>query len=271
MEDKNTVARHGRQAGEQFSVRDRRPNKDRNWEAVMRILGLVLMIVGIVFELLLILARLGGGKVSPAPFVVSAMIFVVGMRLRSYGKGINQKESLSGMGEATPSPSESPTMELPVTPAVTAVIVNRAARSRRIIGIIIVSGLVFFLLLGEGIDLAVSSPGGLKALPFLTCAGLLFGLIVGWIWVFPRELTIRKDLRDSTYLRTSGPVRVVQVYGGWLLRLSDRSFLTEARPAKALGKLTRATVDYSRHAHMIFEIRNDSGQIVYSEFEKVQY
>ena len=131
--------------------------------------------------------------------------------------------------------------------------------------IIIACGLAFFLLLGEGIDLAVSSPSGFKALPFMAGAALLFGLIVGVIWIFTRERPIRKDLRDSSYLRTTGPVQVVPVYGGWLLRLSDRAFLIDARPAKVLANLTSASVDYSRHAHIVFEIRNDSGQIVYPE------
>jgi hypothetical protein len=234
----------------------------------MRIFGWILMIAGVVFELLFVLARAGGGRISPTAFIIPAMIFIVGMRLRTYGKGIKQQQSPSSTGDAsnaaTP-PSQSPTTELAITPAVSAVIMRQSARSRRVMTITIGCGLAFFLLLGEGIDLAVSSPSGLKALPFTAGAGLLFGLIVGGIWIFTRERPIRKDLRDLTYLRTSGPVQVVPIYGGWLLRLSDRAFLTDVRPAKVLKTLTWATVDYSRHAHIIFEIRNDSGQIVYSE------
>ena len=111
----------------------------------------------------------------------------------------------------------------------------------------------------------MSSPTSPKLLPIMLAAtGLFFGLVVGGIHVFQRERPVRRDLRDSTYLRTSGPVQVVSLYGGSLLRLEDRAFLADPPPAKVLRNLTWATVDYSRHAHVIFEIRDQSGQVVYS-------
>ena len=63
-------------------------------------------------------------------------------------------------------------------------------------------------------------------------------------------------------------MQVVSVYGGSLLRLTDRAFLTSGRPVKVLQNLNWATVDYSRRAHLIFQIRDNTGKAVYSEFQQ---
>ena len=82
------------------------------------------------------------------------------------------------------------------------------------------------------------------------------------------EWPVRQDLDDPTYLRTSGPIQVEPLFGGNLLRLADRAFLLKGRssiPAMAqLAKLNWATVDYSRHAHVILRVSDRSGNAVYS-------
>jgi hypothetical protein len=232
----------------------------------MRIWGLVLMIVGIVFEILLLLALLGGGKDLVLGILVSAGLIAMGWKFRTYGKGIRQQEPASATSEVSPEapPPHSPTVELPVTPVISAAFMRQVARWRRITAIIMACGMTFFLVPAAVLYLAMS-PTSPNLLPILLAAtGLFFGLVVGGVHVFQREIPVRRDLRDSTYLRTSGPVQVVSLYGGSLVRLEDRAFLADPAPGKVLRNLTWATVDYSKHAHVIFEIRDQSGQVVYS-------
>ncbi|HMK37506.1 MAG TPA: hypothetical protein VK463_20710 [Desulfomonilaceae bacterium] len=232
----------------------------------MRIFGLALMIVGIVFEVLLLLALLGGGKDLVLGMLISAGLIVTGWKLRTYGQGISQQQSAAA-SEVSPEaqPPHSPTVEMPVTQAISAAFIRQVARWRRITAIIIACGMAFFLVPAVGIYLAMSSPLSHISFPIILAAtALFFGLIVGVIHVFQREIPVRRDLRDATYLRTVGPVQVVSLYGGSLLRLADRAFLAEPPPAKVLRNLTWATVDYSRHAHVIFEIRDQTGRVVYS-------
>jgi hypothetical protein len=130
--------------------------------------------------------------------------------------------------------------------------------------ILIAVGMSFFLLLGAIIQFTVSSSGGIGVFPFMVSASLAFALIVGGIWTLSSQRPARRDLHESTFLRTSGPVQLVPVFGGYLLRLVDKSFLLNSRDTTfAITKLSWATLDYSRHAHLIFEIRNYSGQSVY--------
>ncbi len=171
----------------------------------MRISGLVLMIVGLVLEILLLLALLGGGKDLVLGFLVAAGVIAMGWKLRTYGKGIRQQEPASATGEigtkAAPLP-HSPTVELPVTPETSAAFIRQVARWRRITAIIMACGMAFFLIPAVVLYLAMSSPTSPKLLPIILAAtGLFFGLVVGGIHVFQRERPVRRDLRDSTYLK----------------------------------------------------------------------
>lgn len=226
----------------------------------MRIFGLVVLILGIAFELLFTIARLGGAEVSPTAFGVGAFLIISGWRLRTYGRGIGQGKAFSATGPAP----RSGTIELLLTPAVAALISRETARSRRVTVIATASGMSFFLLLGAIIPVVFPSPGGFGAFPFIVSASLAYGLLVGGILVFSSLRPLCHDLRESTILRTSGPIEIVQLFGGYLLKLVDRSFLVNSRAAAAaIMKLNWATVDYSRNAHLIFEIRDRSGQSVY--------
>jgi len=228
----------------------------------MRIFGIVLFILGITFELLFTIALLGGAEVSPTAFGVGAMLIVSGWRLRTYGRGIGQRRA--SRAPVANSASHFGTVELPLTPAASTLISREIARSRRVTAIVIASGMSFFLLLGAIISLAFSSPGGFSVFPLMVSASLAYGLMMGGILLFSSLRPVCRDLRESTILRTSGPVELVPLFGGYLLKLMDRSFLLNSRvTAAAMMKLSWATVDYSRHAHLIFEIRDHSGQSVY--------
>ena len=137
-------------------------------------------------------------------------------------------------------------------------------RSRRILAILIASGMSFFVLAGVALSLAIPQASRFAVCVFLAGIGLVFALIAGAIWTLTREWPIRRDLRESTYLQTGGPVQLVAVYGGWLLRTADRAFHIDSHPAKVLQNMSWAVVDHSRHSHIIFEVRDRSGKRVYS-------
>jgi len=165
------------------------------------------MIVGLVFEILLLLALLGGGKDLVLGFLVATGVIAMGWKLRTYGKGIRQQEPASATSEVGTEapPPRSPTVELPFTPAISAAFIRQVARWRRITAIIMACGMTFFLVPAAVLYLAIF-PTSPKLLPILLAAtGLFFGLVVGGIHVFQREIPVRRDLRDSTCLRTSGP------------------------------------------------------------------
>jgi hypothetical protein len=235
----------------------------------MRLLGFVLLILGIIFALLFVLAWLGGGKNLHSGFVITAILITMGWRLYTSGTGFAQRQASAAPAahahlEPVPAP-QSPTVELPCPAAVSALIARRMARAQRVIALVIAGGMAFFFVLGVGMDLTVPSPSGLKALPFLAPISVAFGLIVGGSWLVTGARPLRRDLHEPTYLRTSGPVQLVPLPGGAVLRLADRAFLVDARLAATMPQnLTWATVDYSRHAHIIFEVRDRSGQRVYA-------
>lgn len=155
----------------------------------MRIFGLCLVIVGIVFEILLLLALLGGGKDLVLGFLVAAWLIAMGLKLRTYGKGIRQQEPASATSEvgSEAPPSNSPTVELPFTPAISAAFIRQVARWRRITAIIMACGMTFFWVPAAVLYWAMSSPTNSKLLPIVLAAtGLFFGLVVGGIHVFQR-------------------------------------------------------------------------------------
>jgi hypothetical protein len=92
------------------------------------------------------------------------------------------------------------------------------------------------------------------------CAIMIF--TIAWLTSL---MPVRRDLRSSTILRTTGPVQVVAVVGGAMLRLADRAFLMNGREGMAaLSKLEWGTVDHSAHGHVILGAWAKDGRCVYS-------
>ena len=116
--------------------------------------------------------------------------------------------------------------------------------------ILIVSIVVCFLGLGAFLDRTIASPPGLdtvRALPILAIMSLCAAVLLGGLWFFQFGWPVLRDLRESTYLRTSGPIQVGNVMGGNVLRLADRAFLIYKVPAVApLAKLEIESDDSAR-------------------------
>ncbi len=242
----------------------------------MRIVGYVVLVLGILFAIFFGLAELGGGHLGLTPFYVTFILIVIGAGLARSGKGILQEKPAAAPAQASTQSAPAPghpaapaggfsTVEIPLTPEVAALIARQSARAQRILRYIVGGFLVFFVGLGVVLAATDKTPGGGRT--FL----LIFGgigvvtafLIYGISWLTSQR-PVRRDLRGTTYLRTTGPVEVVSLRGGGMLRLADRAFLMNGRGGtKELRTLNWGTVDYSPHGHVILGAWDREGRCVY--------
>lgn len=243
----------------------------------MRILGYVVLVIGILFAILFALAELGGGHLGLVPFYVSFILIVIGGTLARSGKGIVQEKPAAAPGQVSTQTAPAPgqpaapaggfsTVEIPLTPEVAALIARQSARAQRILLYIVGGFLVFFVGLGAVIGATDKTPGEGRTFLFIfggigvVTAFLIYG--ISWLTT---QRPVRRDLRGTTYLRTTGPVQVVSMRGGGLLRLADRAFLMNGRGGmKQLSSLNWGTVDYSPHGHVILGAWDREGRFVYS-------
>lgn len=126
------------------------------------------------------------------------------------------------------------------------------------------------LLLGLGVVLDYSdssslSPHSMAGLTICGIIGLFVILGLDGTWMLKIGGPARRDRRGSTYLRTSGPVQVVDLgQAGHILRLADRAFTPPNSQATAqLAKMGWAIVDHSRHAHVVLAVWDWNGANVY--------
>ena len=238
----------------------------------MRIWGHVLVVIGFLFLILFLLAALGGGHIGVLPFLIAVFVIGIGGKFIRSGKGIVQATpaATAQIAGGVPSGSaavagQSPTVEMAMSPEVAAIIARHIARSWRIV-LYLAGGFVVFFGGLSGV-LAILSKGGGDG--FLL-AGLLGGigvatalLIIVISWLTTRR-PVNRDLRRAIYLRTTGPIQVVPISGGGMLRLADRAFLMNGRAGLSeLSKLNEGRVDYSPHGHVILAAWDSQGRRVY--------
>ena len=236
----------------------------------MRIWGWVLLILGILFLVMFVLAEFGGGHVGFVPFFVSAFLILMGWNLKKSGGGILQSKPAENAGAGSPGHSNAPaaefsTVELPLTPEIAAVIARQSARAKKIL--LYVAGGFCVLFVGLGIVLGATDKTPGEGKTFLAIFGLIgiasALMIYGLSWLTSMK-PVRRDLRGTTYLRTTGPVEVVSLGNGAMLRLADRAFLIDQRyGATELGALGWGRVDYSPHGHVILGAWDKDGNSVY--------
>jgi hypothetical protein len=244
----------------------------------MRIFGNVVLVIGILFLILFALAEAGGGHIGFVPFFVSGFMILMGAQLRKSGRGIVQPNPAGtaehpgvpaapapGQPAAAFTPAQVFTVEMPLTPEIAALIAAQTARARRILLYVVAGSIVFFT--GMGIVFSVTNvapgQGTFLLLLFgglgLATAGMIYG--ISWLTMLK---PVRRDLRGTTYLRTTGPVQVVRIATGAMLRLADRAFLIDSRYGFAqLSALSWGTVDYSPHGHVILGAWDAQGRSVY--------
>jgi hypothetical protein len=236
----------------------------------MRIWGWVLLILGVLFLLMFVLAEFGGGHVGFVPFFVSAFLILMGWNLRNSGKGILQSKPAEDAGAGTRGQpaavaAEFSTIELPLTPEIAAVIAQQSARAKKLLYYVAGGFCVLFIVLGAVLGVTDKTPGeGKTFLMIFGLIGIASGSMIYGIWWITAMKPVRRDLRGTTYLRTTGPVEVVSLGNGAMLRLADRAFLIDQRyGATELGALGWGRVDYSPHGHVILAAWNKDGQSVY--------
>ncbi len=239
----------------------------------MRIWGWVLLILGILFLVMFVLAEFGGRHVGFVPFFVSAFLILMGWNLKKSGRGILQSKPAENAGAGspgTPGQSNAPaaefsTVELPLTPEVAAVIARQSARAKKILLYVAGGFCVLFVGLGVVLGATDKKPGeGMTFLAIFGSIGIASALMIyGLSWLTSMK-PVRRDLRGTTYLRTTGPVEVVSLGNGAMLRLADRAFLIDQRyGATELGALGWGRVDYSPHGHVILGAWDKDGNSVY--------
>jgi len=249
----------------------------------VRIFGYVLLAVGILLAILFAMAELGGGQVGIAPFVIALFLVSIGWRLRTYGSGITApggraappatpgRGAQAGPGATSGTPDSAratavPTVEIPMTPEAAAAIARQSARSRRLLLYVVAGGLLFFLALGVATYWGDADRAeGRTLLAIFSGAGVAFAVLCGGISWLTTQWPVQRDLRLPAYLRTTGPLELVSISGGYMLRLADRAFLMNGRAgSKELSGLNWATVDHTPHGHVLLAAWNREGVRVYA-------
>src|ERR1039457_2652063 len=231
----------------------------------MRILGWVLIGLGIGGASLALFGPRGGSFSAVRALTVGLILVGTGWTLRARGPGVKPKVPYAGLGTAleqlAPDASEG-TFDIPVTPEVSAIVARDGARQTRGLAIAVAGAIGFGQLLGLVLYLW-NSPREFWVYLLGAGIGALSALMIGIVGVVIGALA-RRDRRELTYLRTTGPIRLDSIQGGFILRLAERSFTVDSkRVAPALRDLDWASIDYSRHAHVVLAVRNQAGVDVY--------
>jgi hypothetical protein len=229
----------------------------------MRIGGWILFVLGAAVCLLsfVILFR---GDGFPLRILVYGIIFMVaGLRLKTYGTGITQPSASAAAANATAAPS--PTSELPLTAGAANAIRASMKKSLRdsFLMFAFTAGLPLLIMavaLYFNQDVLSSPNRRYLVIPVAICGGA--GLLFGGIVFLTSWLPLRRDLRETTYWVTAGPIQIVALTNSSLLRLADRAFLVRKDAAKQLAGLDWARVHHTKHAHLILGAWRQSGTSV---------
>ena len=227
----------------------------------MRIAGYVILIASSLFLILFVMAELGGGHVGILPFFISVFLAALGWSFVKSGKAIVQVQVPAG-GIAEPA-----TVEMPMFPGIAMVVAQQNARDWRRVLYVAGGFIVVFAIIGALIDLLNAAPGeGAAMLGAFGGVGVATAVIIAGISWLGMRLPVKRDLRAAHYLRTTGPMQVVAIpfSSGATLRLADRAFLMNGTAViRALGRISRGTVDYSAHGHVILAAWDSQGRKVY--------
>lgn len=228
----------------------------------MRIWGYIVFIIGIIFVILFILAKMGGGHMSPLPFIIALFLIAAGIKLIKSGKGILLSKTTPRSLSIS---EESFTKKMPMSHEISMIIDEQCAKNWKIIRYLAIGYILFFFLLGGILGFVDKKPQeGISLAILFGLLGIFVSLIVvGAFWLISRR-PLKKDLQENCYLRTKGPIQMIPFYGSGILRLADRAFLINGNYGiKELSKINEGTVDYTAHAHVILAAWNKTGQQVY--------
>jgi hypothetical protein len=236
----------------------------------MRIAGNIFLVLGILMFIAFAII-VSTSDMSAGALVIPVLVILMGIQFRRAGSGILRdapsSTSAPGTGSSAAVSAETPagTVEIPMTPEVNAAIAREYSRAKKWHWILIVAPLVLFFALGLALGTSGDNPEE-KRQYFVIFAGLgvflaaLFGLIL-WLWLVR---PVAADLGATSFLRTTGPVELVYIRNGYVLRLADRAFILRGRecvkPLKALGW---GTVDHSPRGHVVLAAWDRQGNSVF--------
>ncbi len=216
----------------------------------MRVLGWISFALGVLFVVPGLILLVGGDDLSRR--VTGAVMLLGSARLIVVGR------ALAGIRRTKRASSAS--VAVPVTPVLVALIGEILARERRTVVRTIGIGVAAWLVLATGASLTMSHPSA--AVGFVVTSSVIalaVGGVVGGLWLALAERPVRRDLRESTCLRASGALRL----RGRTLHIPGESFVVPRPVATALAGVDRGTVDYTRHARVVLEVRDGGGTPVY--------
>jgi len=241
----------------------------------MRIAGWIFLALGTAVILSFAILAIGQGDFSPRLLYVGLTTLMVGQSMRAYARvtpytadpdaPVVESAASSAPGSAIHS---GPTVEMPMTPSAAAVIRVAPRKGLAIFGIVLGSAFAIALVISFIYDRAPADPG--SPAPNNTVAVVVSMSLVSFLclvmWAIGLWLPSHRDLREVTYLRTIGPVELVPLRNGYLLRLADRNLPLNMNLGSVLAKLGMdwAVVDHSKHARVVLGVWDLSGQNVFS-------
>ena len=125
-----------------------------------------------------------------------------------------------------------------MTPSAAAVIRTAPWKGLAIFGIVLACALAIGLTIAFIRDLTQSSPGSRDPLGNTVAVAITISFVALMclvMWTLGVWLPARRDLREVTYLRTSGPIEVVKLKNGYFLRLADRNLTVNFDIGSALA------------------------------------
>jgi hypothetical protein len=165
---------------------------------------------------------------------------------------------------ATP-PSRPGTVELPLTPEMHRCLRATYSRSWRAIGVGTACLFTYTLVLGY-FFVNEDGPVGMRR----TFLPLGMGTGMGGILLaasIAEQCLLQRDLRRSTFLRTTGPMKIWVLRRGFQLTISDRKFIITPQIATKLWGFrwgaAWGVVDHTKRSHRILEVRDASGRVAY--------
>jgi hypothetical protein len=242
----------------------------------MRILGWALIAIGIGGAAAALFGARGGNFSVIRLLTVCLVLVGTGWTLRAKGPGERRRVPHAGsgtvVGQSDPDAFTEGTVDIPLTPEVSALIARDAARQNRSLAVGVACLIGAGQLLGLGMylfrrkifpDIPPNDPWCIWIYVIGAGTGAAVALLIGIVGVVAGALA-RRDRRERTYLRTTGSARLDSIQKGFILRLVDRSFTVDSkRVAPALRHLDWVSIDYSRHAHIVLAVRNRVGVDVY--------
>ncbi len=234
----------------------------------MRIFGIVLLVIGILLMCLFPIL-IFTSDMSAAALFFPLLLISMGWRFSRWGRGIvrdapsSSPPAAQGTGAAQ-APAVG-TVEIPMSPQATDVIVRQCAQAKKMVWWIAGGALVLFIGLGAlFVNSGSTDPDAHNMIYVFGGMGFALAFLVGgfqWLLIIR---PIQNDLAATTYLRTTGPIQLVFIRNGYMLRLADRSFLLKSKDGvNQLKTIDWGTVDHSQQGHVLLAAWDRQGNSVY--------